>query len=126
MKLRTARWNDPKTKRDGTRILVTRFRPRALRKELETWDEWNRDVAPSAELVAAFNGKHGAPIAWKEFERRYLAEMREKKDAVAALAERLRHGEAITLLCSKQCTDPDRCHRTLLARLIERRANKAA
>ena len=119
---RTARWNDPATRRDGTRILVCRFRPRALRKEDETWSEWNRDVAPSKELVADFYGKRGPPIAWSEYRKRYLAEMRapEAKQAVASLADRAAHGEPMTLLCSTHCTDPARCHRTLLATLIER------
>jgi len=35
------------------------------------------------------------------------------------LARRVAAGETITLLCSSACTDPERCHRTLLARLIE-------
>jgi len=32
---------------------------------------------------------------------------------------RVRRGEALTLLCSTACVDPARCHRTLLAKLIE-------
>jgi len=124
--IRTARWNDPRTRRDGTRILVCRFRPRALRKEDETWSEWNRDVAPSRDLVAAFYGKHGPPIAWGVYRARYLAEMRspEAKRAMAALAARLARGETITLLCSTHCVDPARCHRSLLAGLIERRVKR--
>jgi hypothetical protein len=42
--------------------------------------------------------------------------------AIAALAERVRAGETITLLCSSACTDPAKCHRTLLGELIERAA----
>jgi len=34
------------------------------------------------------------------------------------LARRLASGESITLLCSAACTDPERCHRTLLAALL--------
>ena len=124
--IRTARWNDPATRRDGTRILVCRFRPRALRKEDETWREWNRAVAPSKELVAAFYGKHAPPIEWGEYRKRYLAEMRapEAKQAIAALADRAAHGEAMTLLCSRHCVDPARCHRSLLADLIEREVKR--
>jgi len=39
---------------------------------------------------------------------------------IRALAARAAGGETITLLCSSACTDPAHCHRTLLARLIER------
>jgi hypothetical protein len=35
------------------------------------------------------------------------------------LARRAAAGETITLLCSSACDDPARCHRTLLARLVE-------
>ena len=124
--IRTARWNDRRTRRDGTRVLVCRFRPRALRKEDETWREWNRDVAPSKELIAAFHGKLGRPIAWGAFRGRYLSEMRAPaaKGAIAALADRVARGETITLLCSTSCTDPARCHRTLLAGLIDRKVKQ--
>jgi hypothetical protein len=35
------------------------------------------------------------------------------------LARRVAAGETITLLCSSACTDPKRCHRTLLEQLAE-------
>jgi uncharacterized protein YeaO (DUF488 family) len=45
--LRTKRWNDPSEPDDGLRLLVCRYRPRALPKAKETWDEWWRELAPS-------------------------------------------------------------------------------
>jgi hypothetical protein len=39
------------------------------------------------------------------------------------LARRSAGGETITLLCSSACTDPERCHRTLLAGLLARAAS---
>ena len=65
--IKTKRWNQPRKKSDGMRILVCRFRPRALKKEDETWDLWWKDLGPSAELHAAIYGKEGPPIAWEEF-----------------------------------------------------------
>jgi hypothetical protein len=41
------------------------------------------------------------------------------------LAERVAAGETITLLCSSACVDPQRCHRTLLQRLVEQAAAPA-
>ena len=99
-------------------MLVCRYRPRGVRRENETWDEWRRDLAPSAELLAAFHGKHGPPIAWPEYERRFLGEIA-RSPAIHEMAERVARGEAITLLCSSACVDPERCHRTILARVIE-------
>jgi uncharacterized protein YeaO (DUF488 family) len=120
MALKSKRWNDPAARDDGFRLLVCRYRPRGARKEDETWDAWSPDLGPSRELHAAFYGTHGAPIGWAEYRRRYLAEMKERRAAIAALAARVAAGETITLLCSSACTDPVHCHRTLLAELVAR------
>lgn len=117
MPIRTKRWNDPREPEDGLRVLVCRYRPRGVRKEDETWDEWRPELGPSRELHAAIYGKSGPPIAWAEFTRRYLAEQRPNREAIAAIGARARAGEVITLLCSSACLDEARCHRTLLAAL---------
>ena len=122
MNIKTKRWNDPRESTDGFRLLVCRYRPRALPKKDETWDAWQKDLGPSVELHADFYGKHGPPISWSEYRRRYLEEMRGRKEAIAALARRAAAGETITLLCSSACEDPARCHRTLLKGLIENAA----
>jgi hypothetical protein len=44
---------------------------------------------------------------------------------LGALAVRVAAGETVTLLCSSACVDADRCHRSLLAELIERAADRA-
>jgi uncharacterized protein YeaO (DUF488 family) len=122
MKLKTKRWNDPAEPDDGLRLLVCRYRPRGVRKEAETWNAWSPELAPSRELLARHYGKAGPPVAWPEFRTQYRAEMREQGDAIAAVAARVAAGEAVTLLCSSACTDPDRCHRVLLAELVAARA----
>ncbi len=119
--LKAKRWNDPPDESDGSRVLICRYRPRGVRKEDETWDEWLPQLGPSRELHAAFWGKHGPPIGWTEYRKRYLAEMKKQKETIASLGARVAAGETITLLCSSACTDPERCHRTLLKGLIERR-----
>jgi uncharacterized protein YeaO (DUF488 family) len=118
--IKTRRWNDPQEPDDGFRLLICRFRPRGLRKALETWDAWNKNLGPSPELHAAFYGKHGlSPISWEAYRERYLTEMRAQSAAIKELAERVRAGETITLLCSRSCEDAQTCHRTLLKELIE-------
>ncbi len=116
--LRTRRWNDPAKPDDGARILVTRYRPRGVRKEDERWDAWMPELGPSKELHAAVYGKHGAPISWDEYRARYLAEMESQRYRIRGLAGQVAAGERVTLLCSSACEDPARCHRTLLAELI--------
>ena len=120
MPIRTRRWDEPREPDDGYRLLICRYRPRALPKAKETWDKWNRHLGPSRDLHAAFYGKHGQePITWEVYRERYLKEMEERKEMIAELAARVAAGETITLLCSSACTDESHCHRTLLKRLIE-------
>jgi uncharacterized protein YeaO (DUF488 family) len=119
MPIRTKRWNDAREAEDGFRLLICRYRPRALRKENETWDEWWKDLGPSRELHADFYGKHGPPIGWEKYQKRYLDEMEKQKERIGELARRVAAGETITLLCSSACTDATHCHRTLLKGLIE-------
>lgn len=123
MPIRTKRWNDPVEPDDGYRLLICRHRPRGVKKEDETWDGWCKAFAPSAELLAAFHGKSGAPIAWDEYEVRFRAEMQKQGYWFRGFAERLKKGETITLLCSSACTDPARCHRTIVKELLEREAS---
>lgn len=122
MAIRTKRWNDALEAGDGTRLLICRYRPRGVRKEEETWDEWRPNLGPSRALHADFYGKHGPPIGWDAYEVRYLNEMRAQQAAIDELAQRSRSGETITLLCSSACADPSHCHRTLLADLINEAA----
>jgi len=121
MPIKTRRWNDDPEEHDGLRILVCRFRPRGLRKEFETWDDWYPELGPSAKLHAAVYGKQGAKINWEIYRRHYLHEMKspESRARIAELAEKLQRGQTLTLLCSSACTLESRCHRSLLAALIE-------
>jgi uncharacterized protein YeaO (DUF488 family) len=118
--VKTRRWNDPAQKGEGLRILITRYRPRGVRKQDETWDEWWKELGPSVELHAAFWGKHGDPIGWDEYRRRYLEEMAHDPGRMhlRALAARVAKGEEITLLCSSACTDETRCHRSIVRDLV--------
>jgi uncharacterized protein YeaO (DUF488 family) len=126
--IKTKRWCDPRRKNDGMRLLICRYRPRALPKEEETWDLWRSELAPSKELHAAFYGKHGqTPITWEEYRQRYLEEMKgeDPQKSIAFLAEKVAAGNTITLLCSSACTDAAHCHRTLLKELIEEQIAQA-
>jgi uncharacterized protein YeaO (DUF488 family) len=124
--IKTKRWNAPRKKSDGMRILICRYRPRALPKEDETWHLWWPDLGPSRELHAAFYGKNGPPITWDDYRARYLEEMKGQEEKIALLAEKVAEGKAITLLCSSACTKKSRCHRSLLKELIEARLPKEA
>lgn len=119
MSIRTKRWDDLIDADDGTRILVTRYRPRGLAKSDETWTQWLPELAPSKSLHAAAYGKTGVSIPWNSYKASYLREMQTQVGLIRTLAERVQAGEVITLLCSSQCVRESRCHRWLLKELIE-------
>jgi uncharacterized protein YeaO (DUF488 family) len=125
--IRTKRWNDPVEASDGFRLLVCRIRPRGVAKAGEPWDEWWPDLGPSRGLLDDFHGKRGAPLAWEAYVPRYLDEMRGAAQLwrIRDLARRSADGATVTLLCSSACTDPARCHRTLLANLVTAAATRA-
>jgi uncharacterized protein YeaO (DUF488 family) len=118
--IKTGRWDDPRGADDGFRLLVTRYRPRALPKSDETWDAWWKELGPSVELHAAAYGKGQPAISFDEYRRRYLEEMREPTPTqkIAWLARSIARGEPLMLLCSSACTDENRCHRSLLRELL--------
>lgn len=81
---------------DGYRVLVDRLWPRGVSKEKLKLDEWMKDVAPSPGLRKWYGHE---PEKWKEFQRRYRAELGEPaaKELVQKLAARARRGK-VTLL----------------------------
>jgi uncharacterized protein YeaO (DUF488 family) len=119
MPILTKQWDDPRDPYDGFRLLVSRYRPRGLAKDQETWDAWEPDLGPSRKLHAAAYGKGGVPLNWPVYRNQYRLEMRQQREKIADLAKRSKAGETITLLCSSACTRESRCHRSLLKELIE-------
>jgi uncharacterized protein YeaO (DUF488 family) len=119
MPLKTKRWDDTRESDDGVRILVCRYRPRALRKEDETWDVWHPELGPSKALHAAVYTREATPIPWAQYRKQYLTEQKVNAALIESLAVRVRAGETITLLCSSACTRESRCHRSILREMIE-------
>ena len=119
MPLKTKRWNDSTDPDDGLRVLVCRYRPRGIRKEDETWDVWYPQLGPTKELHGAVYSETSSKIPWPAYRRRYLDQQRANARLIGELADRVRAGETITLLCSSACVRESRCHRSLLRELIE-------
>jgi len=109
----TKRVYEPAVPEDGHRLLVMRFWPRGVRKERV--DSWQRDLAPSRDLLADF--RSGA-IDWAAYAERFHGEMASQPVSIEALrdARRVAAVGLLTLLC--WCHDETRCHRTLLRDLI--------
>ncbi|MEK6977810.1 MAG: DUF488 family protein [Candidatus Hydrothermarchaeota archaeon] len=105
---------EEKEEGDGLRVLVMRRWPRGIKRD--HIDLWTRDLGPSLELLADWNGKK---IAWEEYERRYMEEMRAKGDLLAELVAMARDRD-ITILCWER--SDEHCHRRLLKGLLEARS----
>jgi uncharacterized protein YeaO (DUF488 family) len=86
---------------DGKRFLVERLWPRAIKKENLPLDDWLKDAAPSTGLRKWFSHD---PAKWKEFKRRYFAELKSRPDALEPIIKAARHGRA-TLIFSSHDTE---------------------
>ncbi len=110
--IRVARVYDEPAKSNGARYLVERLWPRGMKKEALRLDGWLKEVAPSASLRRWYGHK---PERWKEFQRRYLTELRSNAEAWKPLFDAARRGD-ITLLYSAR--DRERNSAVLLQRFL--------
>ena len=94
MEIKLKRVYEEPDEKDGYRILVDRLWPRGLTKEKAALDLWLKNIAPTTELRKWFNHD---PEKWKEFQKKYLKELKENKEAVDTLKEHLKK-ETVTLL----------------------------
>ena len=92
---------DPPAKEDGSRFLVERLWPRGMKKEALHMEAWYKDVAPNNELRRWFGHD---PAKWKEFQRRYRAELAANRAACQPLLNAAEQGD-ITLLYSAHDTE---------------------
>lgn len=106
---------DEPSDRDGTRVLVDRLWPRGMKKEDARIDAWLRDLAPSNELRKWF---HANPDRWREFQTRYLSELRgpAAAEALARLYELADPSKVSLLFASK---NTDRNNATVLKDFLE-------
>jgi uncharacterized protein YeaO (DUF488 family) len=113
-------------KKDGLRILATRFRGRYM--PVSRYDVWMPNLAPSEALLKA--GQKGL-ITWREFGSRYRNELKEGgsidrrnrriknhgQKFTLRLLRRLGRSMNVTLMC--HCgEDEQMCHRHLLRKVL--------
>jgi len=99
MQIKIRRIYDEAGPEDGTRILVDRLWPRGLSKEAAKVDQWARSISPSNELRKWYGHD---PEKWKEFRRRYGAELDGQAEEVALLLERIGEGPVTFLYGSTE------------------------
>lgn len=85
-------------KGDGYRILIDRLWPRGIKKSNLPLDEWSKVLSPSTLLRKTFGHD---PNKWKEFRRKYKAELRSPtaRMKIESLAKRGRRS-TVTLVYS--------------------------
>ena len=102
------------------RIGTVRRPPRGVKKSefasRNFYDVWFPTLAPSLPVMKLGLAAE-TPAQWKAFARKYLAEMAkpDPSNAIAVLA-RLSHHTNFSVGC--YCVDENRCHRSLLRKLL--------
>lgn len=97
---------------DGLRVLVDRLWPRGIRRERAAIDAWPKALAPSSALRRWFGHD---PSRWREFRRRYRAELAEQRPLIEALRRAARE-RPVTLLYAAR--DAEHNHALVLREVI--------
>ncbi|HXV13618.1 MAG TPA: DUF488 family protein [Candidatus Krumholzibacteria bacterium] len=128
MAVRIVRLGSPRAKGEGLRIGTVRRPPRGVPKDQfasrDFYDVWFPNLAPTEPLLKA-----SFPIqderAWKNFRRRFLAEMKEpgaRRDLELLAA--LSHHADFAIGC--YCETESHCHRSILRELLRELGAKIA
>ncbi len=105
---------DPPARSDGYRVLIDRLWPRGVSREKADLDEWDRELAPSAELRKWFGHD---PERFEEFRRRYVDELRDQRPRLSELRRRAREG---TLTLVYGARDSEHNDAVVLAEVLRR------
>lgn len=100
--LRVKRVYDKSEKEDGWRVLVDRLWPRGMTKEAARIDLWMKEVAPSDALRKSFGHDVNK---WPDFQKRYRAELKQKKELLAELKKIEKEHRTLTLLFGAKDTE---------------------
>ena len=123
MAIAVVRLGSPRKENEGLRLGTVRRPPRGVPKtqfaKLDYYDVWLPNLAPGAELVAIAQRSQDER-SWKTFERKYRAEMNQPDAArVLNLLAALSHQTNFSLGC--YCENEERCHRSILKKLLAER-----
>jgi uncharacterized protein YeaO (DUF488 family) len=128
MVARVVRLGTPRIAGEGVRLGTVRRPPRGVKKsefaKRNYYDVWFPTLAPSLPTMKlALAAK--TPAQWARFAKKYKAEMAkpDPSRAIEVLAV-LSHGANFSVGC--YCEDENRCHRSLLRRLLVERGAKVA
>ena len=103
---------------EGSRFLIDRIWPRGVKKNSLALYGWLKEVAPSDRLRKWFDHD---PRKWKEFRRRYFAELHAKAETWAPILEKARKAD-VTLLYGAR--DPEHNQAVALRDFLIAKMNK--
>lgn len=107
-------YEKPETK-DGYRVLVDRLWPRGIKKEAAKIDLWMREISPSDQLRKSF---HHEAMKWPDFQKKYQAELKSKKQWLSQLKKLEKDHGTLTLLFGAR--DPEHNQAAILAQLLKK------
>lgn len=121
MSIRVVQLGTPRKPEEGLRIGTVRRPPRGVRKEdyarRNYYDAWLPELAPSAPLVSFALSEPWTDKRWAAYAKKYLAEMRQPAaQRLIVLLAALSKGTDFAIGC--YCEDENRCHRSLLKKLL--------
>jgi len=114
--VRIKRIYEPAAAADGYRALIDRLWPRGISRQRAALDSWLKELAPSNALRIWYGHD---PRRWTEFGRRYRAELRSQRAALADLRARAAAGSVTLLYASRE---PRINHAVVLRQVLLRRA----
>ena len=101
--------------KDGYRVLVDRLWPRGIKKEAAKIDLWMKEIAPSDQLRKWF---HHEAMKWPDFQKKYQAELKSKKQWLSQLKKLEKDHGTLTLLFGAR--DPEHNQAAILAQLLKK------
>jgi uncharacterized protein YeaO (DUF488 family) len=114
-RIQTRRVYEPPMPEDGARLLVDRLWPRGVTKEKLQLAGWLKQTAPSNALRAWFNHD---PARWKEFQRRYAAELTANPHGWQPILRAAHDGKVTLLFAAK---DEEHNNAVALKAFLERK-----
>jgi uncharacterized protein YeaO (DUF488 family) len=115
--IRTKRVYEESSAEDGTRFLIDGLWPRGVKKSALSGIEWVREIAPSAALRKWYGHD---PAKWKEFQKRYRAELLKNGEAWKPLLQAVKRSR-VTLLTATH--EVEISHAAVLCDFLKRKAS---